>query len=513
MRPLHLLTALMIICSLMGNIAIAQDKKEDVYGEFRKDLQHFVEQLMERTDVVPGISVAVVHEDKVAFAGGFGVINPETKTPMTADTPVYIASATKPFTALALEILDSRGEFELDRSLADATPGLKYAKDIPADKIQLRSMLSHASGHIALGLQMRQAFTGNWDDKLAWHLIAKIIKKPGNEIGQFQYSNSGYNINTTILKHETGLDWQTVVKREVLDPLGMKNTGSDIESALERGITPYGYVRFGLGKGLTKSPATKNNSKMQSAGGLIMSANDAARWLEAQLNDGVVDQKQIFPAKLIKRTHQRIVKTGTTYGPYKREHYGLGWHIGRYDDDVFIHHFGSFSGYAAHTSFMPERRVGVSVLIPEDRLGMMYANWIANFSYNWFNDRKTTLANQEGLIDGIVSAIEAYPAQLDQTRENLENRPYTLTQPVEAYTGKYQSDEFGMIVISNENGVLIADWDGLKTDPSFTTNYTTKDSIRVEFTPWRGQQLEFIMQDGKPTALKAFFGSRFEKIE
>ena len=72
----------------------------------------------------------------------------------------------------------------------------------------------------------------------------------------------------------------------------------------------------------------------------------------------------------------------TTFGDYVRTGYGLGWQVGRYRDDVLIHHFGNFSGSRAHVSFMPERGLGVAVLVNEDAVAGELADLVANYAYD-----------------------------------------------------------------------------------------------------------------------------------
>jgi CubicO group peptidase (beta-lactamase class C family) len=67
-----------------------------------------------------------------------------------------------------------------------------------------------------------------------------------------------------------------------------------------------------------RSYLQKTDQTMHSAGGLISTASDMARWLQVQINDGVLDGERVLPAGLVTSTHSVRVEQNTRFGPYIR---------------------------------------------------------------------------------------------------------------------------------------------------------------------------------------------------
>ena len=97
---------------------------------------------------VPGAVLAIVRDEKVIFARGFGVADIEKKTPVTPDTPFFIGSATKAFTATLVGMLVDEGRMQWDDPVEKYLPQFKLAvrSNAPADRATLRDVLSHRTG-------------------------------------------------------------------------------------------------------------------------------------------------------------------------------------------------------------------------------------------------------------------------------------------------------------------------------------------------------------------------------
>jgi CubicO group peptidase (beta-lactamase class C family) len=102
---------------------------------------------------VPGAVLAIVRGDEVIFARGFGVADVEKKTPVTPNTPFFIGSATKAFTATLVGMLVDEGRMGWDDPVEKYLPEFKLAvqsKD-PNDRATLRDVLSHRTGFTRMG--------------------------------------------------------------------------------------------------------------------------------------------------------------------------------------------------------------------------------------------------------------------------------------------------------------------------------------------------------------------------
>jgi len=472
--------------------ARAQDR-----AAFGPAMDAFVQRAMRRVEAVPGLAVAVVDERGLVHAAGFGVADVATGAAVTTDTRFYIASATKSFTALSIKAMAQRGEVDLDAPLADWAPSSGVPTDI-AVRITLTDLLSHRSGVDNGPIAFRVAYSGDWTPEILWRLTAETQPRD-TPYGQFVYANSGYNLATVLIEQRWGRDWRELVDDEVLTPLGMTATTARIDEARASGAA-VAAGHFGrVPSRPERSPLQKIDATMQSAGGLISTASDMAIWLEAQINDGRVGGRQVFPAGLIASTHASRVDQDATFGPYVRTGYGLGWQVGRYGDDVLIHHFGNFSGSRAHVSFMPERRLGVAVMVNEDAFAGDLADLVANYAYDWFAGLPEIEAAYDARLDALIVERDRRRAGVALAMEARAKRPRPLSLPNAAYVGDYANAAYGTLTIREAGDRLSV---AIGVQQALADYLTEPEGLRVELTPFRGEGVVFKLDaDGRPASL------------
>lgn len=489
-RSMGALLAAGLACAAGG--ASAQD-----HAAFGPAMDAFASRAMQRVEAVPGLALAVVDGDGLVHAAGFGVADMATGAAVTPDTRFYIASATKSFTALSFAAMARRGEVDLDAPLADWAPPSGVPDEIAA-RITLTDLLSHRSGVDNAPIAFRVAYSGDWTPEVLWRLTAETQPRD-TPYGQFVYANSGYNLATVLAERRWGRDWRAMVEGEVLTPLGMTATTARIDEAQATGaVVAAGH--FGRVPGQPeRSPLQKTDATMQSAGGLISTANDMAIWLEAQINDGRVGGRQVFPSGLIASTHApRVVQTAT-FGPYVRTGYGLGWQVGRYGDDVLIHHFGNFSGSRAHVSFMPQRRLGVAVMVNEDAFAGDLADVVANYAYDWFAGLPDIEAVYDAKLDALIAERDRRRTGIAGAVEARAKRTRTLSLAHAAYVGDYVNDAYGTLTIREAGERLLV---AIGVQQALADYLTEPESLRVELTPFRGEGVVFRLDAaGRPAAL------------
>jgi len=469
---------------------------------FRSDADAFIRRALDRVGAVPGLAIAVVDGDETVFTAGYGVADLSTGAPVDADTRFYIASSTKSFTALAVAAMADRGDVSLEAPLAtwSRAPGL--SSEIAA-RVSLADLLSHRSGLDNSPMSFRAAFSGEHTPEVMQGLIAATVAREDTPHGTFRYSNTGYNLATTLLEARDGRDWRRLVRDEVLNPIGMADTTGWLSDA--RGaVIAAGHLGH-LADGPVRSPLQKVDATMQSAGGLVSTADDMARWLEIQINDGVLDGRRVFPAGLVASTHRPLATNSGTFGPYVRESYGLGWQIGRYGDDVLIHHFGNFAGSRAHVSFMPARRIGVAVMVNEDVVAGGLADLVANYVYDWHAGRPDLETAYDAAVGDLVDRRDRGRASIARQQAERAARPSMLARPASAYVGTYESPLLGTVRIAERDGAMVVSMGVMET---VAEAFTQPDSIRVELVPMQGQPIQFGGEGDAPDRL-VFMGETF----
>jgi CubicO group peptidase (beta-lactamase class C family) len=192
---------------------------------------------------------------------------------------------------------------------------------------------------------------------------------------------------------------------------------------------------------------------MQAAGGLVSTAADMARWLEAHLNGGVVDGRGVFPASAIAETHRRQATFRREVRGLMLNGYGFGWQIATLAADTILTHGGGFLGFSTHMSFMPQRRLGVVVMTNDNGTGSALTELAARAVYGQL------IGGQDLSPDSLArlrSEAAAARERVAADRARRAGRPQTLPFPLEAYAGTYENELYGRIVFSVVNGRLEA---------------------------------------------------------
>lgn len=211
--------AIWVLAAGLGNAA---DERED-------RIDALVTALMKRHKV-PGVSVAVVQDGKIAWARGWGVKAADAKDPVDADTLFQAASISKPVAAFgALRLVDDQ-RLALDE---DVNAGLRSWK-LPeseltaAKKVTLRMLLSHTGG---LGVHGFRGYMPGEDVPTLPQVLdgAKPANSPAVRVAaapgtSFKYSGGGYCIVQLMMTDAAGKPFPEILRERVLEPLGMKRS-------------------------------------------------------------------------------------------------------------------------------------------------------------------------------------------------------------------------------------------------------------------------------------------------
>lgn len=406
-------------------------------GFDRDRLDAFVTQAM-TLDLAPGLAVAVVKDGKRVYARGFGEADRESGRVVRPETLFYVASTTKSFTALAAALLHHRGLLDLDAPLRRSLPAARLHAPLSADAITLRDLLTHTHGISNDGpVVFRTAYSGDFTEPQLLDLLAEHA--PAARGRAFAYGNLGYLMAGQVMEAAVGGSWKQIVEREVLQPGGLKATTA-WRSRLngDRVAHPYRLT----GAGFRRLPPAKTNANMHAAGGHFTTVLDLARYLEAQLSGGRIGGRQVFPAAVILETRRQQADQDRRYEEIERFGWGLGWDLGRLDGELLVHRFGSFPGYHSHLSFMPERGLGVAVLVNESGAGGRLAGLVASFAYELGRGRPDLGSRYAAKLDALRAEARSGLAREEATRAA---RSQSLPRPLADYAGDYESGPMGRL--------------------------------------------------------------------
>lgn len=260
-----------------------------------------------------GVSALVWQGGKERFFGAAGFADREAKRPMGRDTLVQIWSMTKPVTGVALMQLWEEGRFRLDDPLADHLPEFRDMrvaaagqKDRPAARaITIRDLMRHTAG-LAYGMRdgpadaaFRKADPLNLGNDLA-DAVRRIaglplLSDPGVE---WSYSAS-VDVQAALVEKLTGEPFESYVRRRILSPLRMRDTGwTQPPAALARLAATY--QRTGEGP-LLRQPDEQTRARnfaprrlTMGGAGLVSSIDDYMRFARMLLGDGTLDGARIL---------------------------------------------------------------------------------------------------------------------------------------------------------------------------------------------------------------------------
>lgn len=280
-----------------------------------KELDAYVDREMRRLKI-PGGSLAVVQGDEIVNLRNFGRANPGGKAP-TPQTPFFVGSLTKSFTALAVMQLVESGMIELDAPVQRYLPWFRVADPQASTKITIRHMLNQTSGLPTSSGEMPLA---DFDDspyateRQARALASLELSRPAGSA--FEYSNSNYNLLGLIIEAASGESYADYVHKHIFTPLSMSHSYTSPAAAKQNGLaTGYRYwFNFPI-----PSPNMPLPHGSLPAGLLISSAEDMAHYLIAQLNGGRYKDVQILSSAGIDEMHRgaaSITFFGRSLGQY-----------------------------------------------------------------------------------------------------------------------------------------------------------------------------------------------------
>jgi CubicO group peptidase (beta-lactamase class C family) len=307
---------------------------------------------------VPGAAVAIVRDQELAWAEGFGLADIASKRVMTPDTLFGVASISKTFTCAAIVQLRDEGKLSLDDPLLKfipefATVACCYGR---SEDVTLRRLLTHLSGLVGESptAHWRSATFPTMAEILAGLSRSALVIEPHSA---FKYSNLGFALLGEVVARASGRRFTEYVRSEILDPLGMTASCFTLDEAGARMAT--GYLPHPYDDAPEPAPAVTDHNGYDAAAGLRSSVSDLAKWasLQFRTNPARRDGAQILAGKSLSEMHRVVFVE-----PDWRTGYGLAWWATRIGENIHHQHDGSNPGYLSYLAFNKQHRLGVVAL-------------------------------------------------------------------------------------------------------------------------------------------------------
>lgn len=312
---------------------------------------------------VPGMAVAVVYEDSVIYARGFGFSDLEKKEAVTPRTRFAIGSSTKAFTATVIGQLVDEGKMSWDDALTKHVPEfvLDVKSDDDAAQATIRDALCHRTGFTRMGV----LWASGEVPRKQFLAQASQAEPLSSFRKKFLYNNVTYTAAGEASARVEGVLWAELVTRNLLEPLGMRNTVVLSEEAQSLGMA-QGY-KWNEDKSSFEVLPMRSLDEIAPAGAINSTVLDMTAWLRLQINRGVYRGEQLIKPDTLKETWKPQIDVA---GNMK---YGLGWFVDEYEGQTMLHHGGNIDGYSAMVSFLPEERLGIVMLSNVSFSGMQDA--------------------------------------------------------------------------------------------------------------------------------------------
>lgn len=300
--------------------AFVDSQPSRLFGTLVAHLEDAIPKWMREANV-PGLSMTIISDAKIAWRRAFGVKDAAAKVPVNDETMFEAASMSKPVFAYVVMKLCETGVLNLDTPLTTYTADRFLQDDPRLDLITARHVLSHTSGF------------QNWrseQEPLAIHFA------PGE---RFLYSGEGYNYLQTVATHVLHQPFETYMKARLFVPFGMKSSGYVWNDTFaKRMARPHDQS----GKPIDNKKSTSASvARYGSAGALLTTPTDYARFVIE-----IIDPKSSDAFRLKRdsvgemlRPHIRIEG-----GQYPAS-WALGWQIFHNKDRDFLYHGGDNEGF------------------------------------------------------------------------------------------------------------------------------------------------------------------------
>jgi CubicO group peptidase (beta-lactamase class C family) len=306
--------------------------------------------LLNRTDEnhkAVGIVVGLVDATGERFLAA-GATAPGGKAVPDADTVFEIGSITKVFTSLVLADMVLRGEVKLDDPVARFLPSTVKVPERDGRKITLLDLSNQVSGLPRMPDNFKPADMGDpyidYSPAQMYEFLAKVQLARG--IGEkYEYSNLGVGLLGHALALKAGMSYEELVRKRVLEPLGMNDTAMTLPDRLK--------ARLAAGSGPNLSPVKNwNFDAIAGAGALRSTARDMLKFLTAAAGLRETPLRGAFDLML-----KAERPTGTPDLAI-----GMAWHIWRKYGTEIVWHNGGTGGYRSWAGFDPDKKAGVVVL-------------------------------------------------------------------------------------------------------------------------------------------------------
>lgn len=412
-------------------------------------VEKYLDSLMKDWEI-PGMGIAIVYKDQLIFSKGLGYRDLAKKLPFDSKTVFPVASNTKLVTSTVALMLQEEGLLSLDRPVRQYHSSLQFSNEEWNERVTLRDMLSHRTG---LG-----NYDGIWvNDTCSRDELTRRVRYMKPELGfreGFIYNNMIYVAAGSVLERVSGLSWEALLRKKILEPLSMNSTCFTYEDMMKSGNYALSYYKPDTNLAIRVRSFRAIPDALGPAGTLKSTLEDMSHWMIAQLGKGQYNGKQVFSSTVYNQSlvANTIAERTIRWPEFSNALYGLGRNVQTYKGIAVTRHTGSIDGYYSSLTIVPEKELAIFMIHNYDEAGSLrsvmalpvldlllnlsYTPWIQRFRKDYLDNQKDFYRNKDSLA----------ATQVKNTQPSHE-----LYQ----YTGEYVHPAYGQINITLENNQLV----------------------------------------------------------
>ncbi|HHV40001.1 MAG TPA: serine hydrolase [Bacteroidales bacterium] len=399
---------------------------------------------------ITGSALAVIHNDSIVFAEGFGEKRNGSGLPVDAQTVFQIGSVSKSFTAALVAMLVDEGKVAWDDPIKKYLPDFEMYDPWVTENLQVRDLLLHRSG---LPNQAGTYIPCLGYDRNQMYQMFKYMPPANSVRTTYGYNNILFIVAEKVIQAVTGKTWEENMQERIFTPLGMHNTTMNEDGflATSDGNTPHSTS---VTDGVIKTTPMEGEERalhwltvISAAGGINSTVTDMMQWCRFHLSDGVLDGDTLLSAAQMAYLHRGQMITSHTDA--RTNTYSPCWFVEQNSQYRVWFHTGTTWGFTAICAFVPKLNLGIM--------------WLSNSS----PPAEPRYAIMRHIIDYYMDLpTEDYSTRdlkvyLDKAKEQEAKRKKDLAEripepaaPYGEYVGTYTHTALGEAEITLEDGKL-----------------------------------------------------------
>ncbi len=454
------------------------------YEYTKKYISWLIEREMKKHDV-KGLSIALVDDQELIWAQGFGYADVASKVPSKKETLYRVGSISKLFTATAIMQLVEDGKINIDTPIQNYLPGFSIkSRFVNSDPITPRNMMTHHSG-LPSGWQK-----GMWNpnpeqfSEVTYKLKDEYTAFPPNHV--FSYSNLAVSLLGHVLEKVTGQEFPSYMEKILLNPLGMIHSSFFLNPS----NTPL------LAKGYLKGKESKILPLRDlPAGGLYSNVMDLSRFMKMVFAEGRSGKKEILKPDTLKE----MLKPQNDEIPLDLDFkMGLGWFL----SGLNLRNAGKVAWHSGGTRLFHSQ----FIILPEHKLGVVV---LANSSIARSVVDKIALEAMTLALETKIGTRQDEVESMEQTQTILLSK-----EELGEHSGYYATTMMNIIPVNVEGAQLRTTFQGRtlylipQSSGLFKVQYKLLGLVPISLNELKGVSISFAEISGHKILLFHHFGKK-----